>query len=189
MQVRFADVGCGFGGLLVRLSPLYPHQLMVGMEIRDKVTNYVIERVAALRREQPGNYNNITALRTNAMRHLPNFFVKGQLHKLFFLFPDPHFKTANHRRRIIQTSLLAEYAYVLAVGGVLYTITDVQELGEWMRNKLDAHPLFERISDEELDKDPAANLLTSASEEAQKVARNEGKTFRNVYRRIQDEIV
>ena len=32
-----------------------------------------------------------------------------------------------------------------------------------------------RMSDEELDKDPAANLLTSASEEAQKVARNEGK--------------
>lgn len=37
LQVRFADVGCGFGGLLVRLSPLYPDQLMVGMEIRDKV--------------------------------------------------------------------------------------------------------------------------------------------------------
>ncbi|DBB05026.1 TPA: hypothetical protein ACH3X3_010296 [Trebouxia sp. C0006] len=189
LQVRFADVGCGFGGLLVRLSPLYPDKLMVGMEIRDKVTNYVIERVSALRREQPGKFNNITALRTNAMRHLPNFFLKGQLHKLFFLFPDPHFKTANHRRRIIQTFLLAEYAFILAVGGVLYTITDVQELGEWMRSKLDAHPLFQRISDEELDNDPAANLLTSASEEAQKVARNEGKTFRNVYRRIRDEDV
>ena len=37
LQVRFADVGCGFGGLLVRLSPLYPDKLMVGMEIRDKV--------------------------------------------------------------------------------------------------------------------------------------------------------
>lgn len=187
LQVRFADVGCGFGGLLVRLSPLYPDKLMVGMEIRDKVTNYVIERVSALRREQPGKFNNITALRTNAMRHLPNFFLKGQLHKLFFLFPDPHFKTANHRRRIIQTFLLAEYAFILAVGGVLYTITDVQELGEWMRSKLDAHPLFQRISDEELDNDPAANLLTSASEEAQKVARNEGKTFRSVYRTIRDE--
>ncbi len=35
--------------------------------------------------------------------------------------------------------------------------------------------LIYRISDEELDNDPAANLLTSASEEAQKVARNEGK--------------
>lgn len=38
LQVRFADVGCGFGGLLVRLSPLYPDKLMIGMEIRDKVS-------------------------------------------------------------------------------------------------------------------------------------------------------
>ena len=30
--VRFADVGCGFGGLLVRLSPLFPDQLAVGRE-------------------------------------------------------------------------------------------------------------------------------------------------------------
>lgn len=34
-----------------------------------------------------------------------------------------------------------------------------------------------RVSDSELDCDPAANLLTSASEEAQKVARNEGKVI------------
>lgn len=52
-----------------------------------QVTNYVLERVAALRREQAGKFTNITALRTNAMRHLPNYFVKAQLHKLFFLFP------------------------------------------------------------------------------------------------------
>jgi hypothetical protein len=45
---------------------------------------------------------------------------------------DPHFKVANHRRRIINTSLISEYAYVLAPGGMLYTITDVQDLGEWM---------------------------------------------------------
>ena len=35
-MVRFADVGCGFGGLLIRLSPLYPDKLMVGFELRDK---------------------------------------------------------------------------------------------------------------------------------------------------------
>ena len=34
--VRFLDVGCGFGGLLVRLSPLFPDTLMLGMELRDK---------------------------------------------------------------------------------------------------------------------------------------------------------
>jgi tRNA (guanine-N7-)-methyltransferase len=45
---------------------------------------------------------------------------------------DPHFKAANHRRRIITTTLLTEYAFLLAPGGWLYTITDVEELGQWM---------------------------------------------------------
>lgn len=35
-RVQFVDVGCGFGGLLVRLSPLFPDTLMLGMELRDK---------------------------------------------------------------------------------------------------------------------------------------------------------
>lgn len=36
-QVEFADIGCGFGGLLIRLATVYPDKLMLGMEIRDKV--------------------------------------------------------------------------------------------------------------------------------------------------------
>ncbi|EFJ44653.1 hypothetical protein VOLCADRAFT_82720 [Volvox carteri f. nagariensis] len=182
--VRFVDIGCGFGGLLVKLSTIYPDTLMLGMEIRDKVSAYVRERIAALRREHPGSYRNASVLRTNAMKYLPNYFKKGQLTKMFFLFPDPHFKAANHRRRIINSHLLTEYAHLLAPGGWLYTISDVPELGEWMVAKLDAHPLFERVSEEELESDPAAGLLATSSEEGQKVARNGGATFRNVYRRL-----
>jgi hypothetical protein len=35
------------------------------------------------------------------MKYLPHFLEKGQLEKIFFCFPDPHFKAKNHRRRII----------------------------------------------------------------------------------------
>ena len=62
------------------------------------------------------------------MKHLPNFFRKGQLEKMFFLFPDPHFKKAKHKWRIINETLLAEYAYVLGVGGRLYAVTDVRDV-------------------------------------------------------------
>ena len=41
-RIRFADVGCGFGGLLVGLSPLFPDTLMIGMELRDKVITLII---------------------------------------------------------------------------------------------------------------------------------------------------
>ncbi|KAK9842435.1 hypothetical protein WJX84_008682 [Apatococcus fuscideae] len=109
-KVEFADVGCGFGGLLIRLAPLFPDRLMVGMEIRDKVAEYVQERIANLRREHEGQYQNISCIRTNSQKFLVHYFCKGQLQKLFFLFPDPHFKAQNHRRRIISLSLLAEFA-------------------------------------------------------------------------------
>lgn len=36
--VRFLDMGMGFGGLTVKLAELFPQSLVLGMEIRAKVT-------------------------------------------------------------------------------------------------------------------------------------------------------
>jgi len=60
-------------------------------DLRDQVSEYVKERILALRRTTD-QYHNCACLRANAMKHIPNYFAKGQLTKLFFLFPDPHFK-------------------------------------------------------------------------------------------------
>ncbi|CAL1266810.1 unnamed protein product [Larinioides sclopetarius] len=121
-KVEFADIGCGYGGLLVELSPLFPDTLMLGLEIRVKVSDYVQERIKALRIQNPGKYENIACLRSNAMKYLPNFFRKGQLSKMFFLFPDPHFKAKKHKWRIISNQLLSEYAYVLRVGVSIFQL-------------------------------------------------------------------
>ena len=128
---------------------------------------------------------NVSALRINAQRHLVNLFRKHQLNKIFFLFPDPHFKAKNWRRRIVTPSACAEFAYVLRPGGRLYTITDVEDLGKWMAGVLDDSPMFRRLSEEELSGDAAAGLLFVATEEGQKVARNGGKTFRACYERLE----
>ncbi|KAI8567635.1 hypothetical protein RHMOL_Rhmol02G0136800 [Rhododendron molle] len=145
---------------------------------------YVKERILALRVENPGQYQNVSVVRTNSMKYIPNYFEKGQLSKMFFLFPDPHFKEKNHRRRVISPHLLDEYAYALCIGGIIYTITDVEELGEWMKACLEGHPMFEAVRDEELEADPVVKLLSSATEEGQKVARNGGQTFQAVYKRV-----
>jgi len=188
-KVQFADVGCGYGGLLVSLSSMFPDTLMLGMEIRVKVSDYVQERIRAMRLLNPGSYGNVACLRSNAMKYLPCYFEKGQLTKMFFLFPDPHFKKAKHKWRIINETLLAEYAYVLAEGGLVYTITDVKDLHEWMVMHLDQHPLFERLTEEELEKDVVVPKLYESSEEGKKVTRNKGDKFLAVFRRIPDEYV
>lgn len=146
--------------------------------------DYVKERILALRAKEPGHYRNASVIRTNTMKHLIQYFPKESIEKLFFLFPDPHFKTANYRRRIIQSTLLDEYAYLLKPGGLIYTITDVEDLGNWMREKLENHPLFEEVPDSELEHDAAAGLLVEGTEEGQKVKRNQGKTWRAIFRVI-----
>lgn len=136
----------------------------------------------------PGAYKNVSVIRANAMKHLPNFFAKGQLTKIFFLFPDPHFKRSKHKARIVTTTLLAEYAYVLRVGGILYTVTDVEDLHNWMMHHLNKHPLFEYIPTQELldANDPVLAASMTATEEGQKVARNGGSKWAGCFRRIED---
>ncbi|KAJ0180593.1 hypothetical protein K1T71_003997 [Dendrolimus kikuchii] len=183
-QVEFLDVGCGYGGLLVTLSPMYPDSYMLGLEIRVKVSDYVNDRIKALRVQHPNQYQNIAVLRTNAMKYLPNFFHKGQLKKMFFLYPDPHFKRAKHKWRIINKWLLSEYAYVLAEHGIVYTITDVKDLNAWMVLHFNEHALFEMLSEEEMKLDPIVEKLYESTEEGQKVTRNHGDKFVAVFRRI-----
>lgn len=82
------------------------------MEIRVAVTAYVNDRILASRQIQArlmtdsaekkaGGYNNVSVIRANSMKHMPNFFKKGQLSKIFFLFPDPHFKLRKQKARIV----------------------------------------------------------------------------------------
>lgn len=121
--VRHVDIGMGFGGLTVALAKIYPDKLVLGMEIRAKLCEYVRLRCDALRLEFPGSFQNASCLRSNCMRYMPNYFERRQLEKIFICFADPHFKAKNHKRRIISQILLSEYAYFMKPGGKLYTVT------------------------------------------------------------------
>ena len=223
-QVEVADIGCGFGGLLFALAPKLPNTLLLGMEIRLSVTEYVQEKAKALRvqaqaqlegkvpeqkqndpatettttattdnrpRHETNNipippgttYQNVSCIRANTMKFLPNFFNKHQLKKIFLCFPDPHFKARKHKARIVSSTLNAEYAYALAPGGKVYTITDVEDLHEWMVERFEAHPSFERVGDEEVEADECVAVMREETEEGKKVTRNGGRKFVAVFRR------
>lgn len=53
-KVTIVDVGCGFGGLTISLSEIFPEELTLAMEIRPKVCEYVRLRIEALREKHPG---------------------------------------------------------------------------------------------------------------------------------------
>ncbi|KAH6678303.1 hypothetical protein B0J14DRAFT_650524 [Halenospora varia] len=187
-EVEVADIGCGFGGLLVALAPKMPNTLLLGMEIRTQVAEYVQERLKALRvqKAEEGLYQNAACLRANSMKFLPNFFKKHQLSKIFLCFPDPHFKARKHKARIVSTTLNSEYAYVVRPGGIVYTITDVEDLHLWMVEHFDKHLSFERVSKEEEEADECVEVMKTGTEESMKVTRNNGQKFVALFRRMED---
>jgi len=213
-----ADIGCGFGGLLIALSPHFKSECILGLEIRGRVVDIVREKIEDLREKwklqveglntQDGenglntlemneqnsngenekllcNYQNISVVRTNIMKYCVNYFDKAQLSKMFILFADPHFKRSNYRRRVINHSYLSIYAYVLKVGGMLYTVTDVKDLYDWNVKHCDEHPLFQRVRNEELQNDICIDIMCNQTAEGQKVTRLNGQKYVAVYRRIQ----
>ncbi|KAL0478925.1 hypothetical protein AKO1_007818 [Acrasis kona] len=184
-KVEILDVGCAYGGLITSIAPVAPQTLILGAEIRARVSEFTQSRINQLREEKPEghHYNNVWAIRLNAMKYLPNYFKKNQLQKIFFMFPDPHFKNRTFRRRIIQSTLIAEYAYILSPGGMIYTITDVQELGEWMQKHLDEHPLFDRVPEGELVSDPFIKYIQNSSEDGERTTKQGLNKYQAVYRK------
>jgi tRNA G46 methylase TrmB len=59
VQPTILDIGCGFGGLLFALSPLFTNSRILGIEIRNKVTTYVARKIWASRIENPGKVKSI----------------------------------------------------------------------------------------------------------------------------------
>ena len=162
--VTWVDIGCGYGGLLASLSAAFPGVNMLGLEIRERVAAYCNSRAKEL------GARNLAFERTNAMKYMPHYFGRAQLDKLFFCYPDPHFKKRKNRQRIISSALLAEYAYVLRVGGIAYIVTDVPELFEWMKCRFVAHPLFRQRDDDAHRNDVVAPFIRDYTDEAQRVA-------------------
>ena len=164
--------------------------LCSGLEIRHHVSSFVENKIRALREQNINDagkaFQNIACLRANTMKFLPNFFAKGQLSKIFICFPDPHFKARKHKQRIVSATLNSEYAYVLRPGGIVYTITDVEDLHQWMVTHFEAHPSFERVSEEEQEGDECVGIMRKETEEGKKVERNQGQKFVALFRRQKD---
>lgn len=184
-KITIVDVGCAFAGLICSLAPEYPKTNMLGMEIREGAVSYSQQRIQKLRKENEGQYNNIWVIQNNVMKYLPNFIQKHQLDKIFFCFPDPHFKKKNYRKRIISVTLLDEYAYVLKPDALLYTITDVKDLHDWMKGCLEKHPLFQPMEQQVWEKDPLIPFIKNSSEDAIRTTTKKLNKYICVYKRIE----
>lgn len=98
------DIGCGYGGLSLRLAEVFPEARILGLEIRDKVAEFVGLRIHAARigsypplaggmepiyppeyetpESRKHDYRNVQCIRYNTQKYLINMIRKESIEKV-----------------------------------------------------------------------------------------------------------
>ncbi len=101
-----------------------------------------VNGMAAFLKDLPVEHeSNVRVLMDDAM-YLANSLEDSCLDALYILNPDPWHKTRHHKRRIVSSDNLNEFARILKPDGRLIMTTDVPYLAEWMCSRAINHPEF-----------------------------------------------
>jgi len=112
----------------------------VGVEIRRELVEAVNAACAAA---GPANVRSVFA---NMSVDMGRLFADGSVRRFFLNFPDPWFKSRQHKRRVIGPGLMAEIGRALAAGGELYVQTDIFALALDAMAALEADDGFTNVA-------------------------------------------
>jgi tRNA (guanine-N7-)-methyltransferase len=109
----------------------------VGVEIRHELVDATNGECARLA------LDNVRCVFANMSVDMPRLFGDGSVRRFFLNFPDPWFKSRQHKRRVIGPALIAEIGRALAPAGELYVMTDIFTLALEAMAALEGSELFE----------------------------------------------
>jgi len=123
------EIGFGGGEHMAAQASMHPDVLVLGAE------PFLNGVASALRHIDEAGLDNVR-LREGDARQLLIDLPAGCLTHVFILFPDPWPKTRHHKRRLIQTDVIAQLARTLKPGGRLRFATDWADYADWALAKL-----------------------------------------------------
>jgi tRNA (guanine-N7-)-methyltransferase len=129
------EIGFGGGEHLAAQAARRPDVLALGAE------PFINGVASALRHIEAASLTNVR-LHPGDARDLLAALPAASLDRIFILFPDPWPKLRHHKRRLIQTDVVAELARVLKPGGRLRFATDWADYADWALARLTASPGF-----------------------------------------------
>lgn len=114
------ELGSAEAHLLMELAEQEaPGRRYFGLELRqEKVRRANLE---ARRRGLP----HVVSLYANLSVDLPRLFPAGRVSRFFLYFPDPWFKSWQHKRRVIEPALVEAMLHTLTPGGEIHFATDI----------------------------------------------------------------
>lgn len=132
------EVGFGAGEHLVFQAEAHPQCGLIGSEVFEPG---IAKLLASIDGRKLGNVR----LFIDDARLLIAALAPQSLARAFILFPDPWPKERHKKRRVVATETLDDLAAALIDGGELRVATDDIDYAQWIAERAEAHPAFERV--------------------------------------------
>ena len=115
------EIGSGKGMFIAKAAEQFPQHNFLGIEIGVKYARFSAARLIRQ------NCTNAMMVCGDAALILRDIIPKDTLAAVHVYFPDPWWKRAHRKRRVLRTEVLQLIESRLAPGGVLHFWTDVEE--------------------------------------------------------------
>jgi len=116
------ELGAAEAHFLIDLAKTDRETSFVGVEIRRELVTFTNSELAR------NDVRNVQLVFANMSVDMPRLFGDATVRRFFLNFPDPWFKSRQHKRRVIGPELVDEIARALIPGGDLFVQTDIFDL-------------------------------------------------------------
>jgi tRNA (guanine-N7-)-methyltransferase len=116
------ELGAAEAHFLIDLARADHETSFVGVEIRRELVTFTNSELLR------ADLRNVRLVFANMSVDMPRLFGDATVRRFFLNFPDPWFKTRQHKRRVIGSELVAEIERALEPGGELFVQTDIFDL-------------------------------------------------------------
>ncbi|HXI59899.1 MAG TPA: hypothetical protein VNO55_27720 [Polyangia bacterium] len=113
------ELGSAEAHFLMDRANGHPGRSCVGIEIRREVV------ARANKACQAAGLTNVHSVFANISVDMPRLFAPGSVQRFFLNFPDPWWKSRQHKRRVVSAGLIADMVQALAPGGEIFVQTDI----------------------------------------------------------------
>lgn len=135
------EIGFGMGDATAHIAGLMPETDFLCCEVHEPGVGALLKRIGEL------GLANIRIVQHDAVEVLNRMLVPASLSGVHVFFPDPWHKLRHHKRRLIQSPLVALLASRLVPGGYLHCATDWEPYAQQMLQVLGEEPQLKNTAE------------------------------------------
>ncbi len=135
------EIGFGMGDATAHIADVMRDKNFLGCEVHEPGVGALLKHIGER------GLTNIRILQHDAVEVLDHMLSEQSLDGVHIFFPDPWHKTKHHKRRLLQTPLVAKLASRLKPGGYLHCATDWEPYAQQMLEVLGAEPLLRNTAE------------------------------------------